>query len=408
MRLSLKIATRYLLSKKKLGFINLISSISFIGVAVGTAALILILSVFNGLENLVGSLFGLFDPEIKIEAKNDKFFSIDEKVEKLKKLDNVLVLSFSLEENALLQYNGKEELSIIKGVDEYYYKLNGIDSTLVSGQFLLKQNQSNYAVLGSQIAYNLSASVLGLDPLVIFTPKKGKINLTKAENSFEKMAINISGIFDIEPELNSKYTLVPLSFAQKLTDNEGKVSSIEISVKDKNKLEQTKEKIKELFGPTFYVKNKYEQQEALFKIFKLEKWISFLILSFIILIAAMNLVSSLTMMVIEKKQDLAVIKSFGATERNIKLIFTIIGLFLTFLGALTGLFLGIVVILIQQKFGLVGFDNSASFIVSSYPVEMRASDFLAIIAMVIPLGYLCTLPVTSKIKKITQKEISNL
>lgn len=406
MRFAFFIAKRYLIARKTSNFINIISWVSFSGVMVGTIALIIVLSVFNGLENLVGTLYNRFDPDLKVEVKKGKNFELNNaKILDIKALSEVLVLSKSLEENALFRYKNNENIATIKGVDTAFSKINKIDSNVYYGKYLLKSDSVNYCVLGNGVAGKLSIALNDYYAfLEIYVPKKGKITSLNPEQAFSRKRIQPIGIFDIQPELNQKYVLAPLDFVQDLLSVKNKISALEISLSPDANVSKIQEKIKNILGNNYTVKNRYEQQEAIYKIFRLEKWGAFLILSFIIFIAALNLVGSLTMLIIDKKHHIAMLSNMGANKTQIRLIFLLEGLLITFVGTVLGIIFGSLICLIQEKFGLIGLQTAGDFVVEAYPVALRLNDILLVFLTVLFLGLICSAyPAWQSAKQTEQK-----
>lgn len=384
------IARRYVRSKKSTNVINIISGISIIGVAVGTMALIIVLSVFNGFDSLIKSLFSTFDPDLKITVVEGKTYNSDTVTfEKIKSMDEVAEFVEVLEENAFLIYDEKNLIATMKGVGDNFSKMNGIDSMIYDGEFTLKDDARSYAVVGYGIAYNLSIGLNFASSLNIWIPKRKEKVTFEADKAFNNRYIIPSGIFSIQQEYDSKYVIVPIDFAREMLEYEdGVVSSIEIKIAENYKVGDVQKKMENILGDGFEVKDRYQQHELLYKIMKSEKWVIFLILTFILLILSFNVIGSMTMLIIDKKKDILILRNIGANDKTIKNIFIIEGWLISFIGAIIGLLLGAGICLIQQKFGLVQFPSSGTFIINAYPVKMKLQDFGYTIATVLTIGFL--------------------
>jgi len=387
MKLSLYIAKRYLFARKSRNAINVISAVSVAGVAVGTMALIIVLSVFNGLEKMVSSIFNTFDPEIKITAAEGKTFIADSlRLKLLSETEGVTCYSLTIEENALLKYGERQYIATIKGVDENYPCVTEIDSSMWEGEFILTaENGRPYAVPGLGVSQFLGIRVNFITPLNIYVPRKSGSTGMNAENAFNRKYIFPSGIFEVEKEYDSKYIYLPLEFAREITENEGSVSAIEIRT-DSPDTKALERKIRKIFGEGFSVKNRFEQQEIFYKVMKSERLAIFLILTLILVIASFNIIGSLTMLIIEKERDIEILKSLGADNDLIRKIFIFEGWLISIIGAAAGLLLGFFVCWLQQTFGLVRLQSS-SLIMDAYPVIMKLKDFIIVPATVLLIGY---------------------
>jgi lipoprotein-releasing system permease protein len=392
LKFSFYIAKRYLISKKSHNIINIISGISVAGITIGTMALIIILSVFNGFENLVISLFNNFNPDLVITPSEGKTINTTQfPSQEIKELEGVDFLLEVIEENVLIQNGDKQHIGNIKGVDESQYGLSsGLDSCIIAGDFTLKNYGINYAVLGSGVAYYLDFR-LGMQEqsITVLAPKKTKGFNLRPEQDFNSRNILVSGIFMAEQSFDSKYVLAPFSFVREIMDYDEEISYYEIALSEEANSDQIQSKIKEILGEDFTVKNRYEQQELLYKIMKSERWAIFMILTFILLIATFNVVGSLSMLILDKKKDIAVLQSMGADNRLIRKIFLIEGSLISLIGALSGLILGAIICILQMKLGIVKLgDANGSFIVNSYPVVLQWLDFVYIFFTVSVIGIL--------------------
>ncbi len=388
MNLAPFIAGRYLFSKKSQRAINIISMISVVGVMIGTAALIIVLSVFNGFESLILRLYNSFDPDLKISLVEGKTFSVNDfPLQELRSMEGVGYVTEVLEENALVKYRDKQTIVTIKGVSDDFEAMTGIDTMIVDGKYLLKEGDLDYALVGGGIAYNLQLNTGDLkSQLEIYAPKKNEASLLNPEDAFNRRFLSATGIFSIQQEFDTKYIIVPLRFAYEVLDKDSQLSTIEVGLKQGVDMEKMQVAISDLVGKTYQIKNRYQQHELIYKIMKSEKWAVFLILTFILIIATFNVISSLTMLVIEKKKDIAILHSMGAHSSLLRKIFLLEGLFITFIGAFIGLFLGFVICFLQERFGLIELGGSGSFVIDAYPVKMKATDFFYVLATVFFIG----------------------
>jgi len=382
------IARRYLISKKSHNIINLISGISMVGVAVGTAALIIVLSVFNGFESVVVSMFSVFDPDIKITVNEGKtFHSHQFPSGEIRSIPGVISYTEVVEENALLHYNKQQYLATIKGVDSLYQVNSPIDSLLVTGEMLLQTDSLDFAIPGYGIAYFLGLDMNSPDNLIsVFIPNRKGTMAGMPQESFKSELIRPSGIFSIQQDFDDKYMLVPLRFARRMLEYTDEVTGIEIRLSKGADAGLIEDKISAIAGPDFRIQNRFQQQEVLYKIMKSEKWAVFLILTFILIVASFNVIGSLTMLILDKQKDIGILASLGARESTIKKIFFTEGLLITLTGAFAGLLLGLGVCFLQQNFGLVKLQGGGSFIINAYPVKMIFTDFLYVFAAIGLIG----------------------
>lgn len=402
MNLPLHIARRYLLSKKSHNAINVISWISVISIAIVTAALVAVLSVFNGFEYLVISLYNSFDPHIKVTPYEGKTISLDSfSKEDIIRTPGVANYVEVIEENALLKYKDKQITATIKGVDDEFLLMTGLDTMVVRGKGILNEGGYDQTIIGQGVAYFLSVNPDDfVAPINIYVPKRGKKMVLDPSKSFKHKSINISGIFSIQQEFDVKYVLVPKQFAKELLDYEDEISSIEIGITDDADLQEVKSNIKNLLGEGFVIKDRFEQHALLYKILKSEKWVVYLILTFILIIAIFNVIGSLTMLILDKKEDIAILRSMGADTSLIRRIFAFEGIIITATGALSGLALGYLVCLGQIQFGWLKLTGSGSFVVEDYPVQLQAMDSVYVMLTVFSIGLFASLiPVRQIVKK---------
>lgn len=410
MNLSFYIAKRYLFAKKSHNAINVISGVSVCGVALATLALVCTLSVFNGFQDLVATFFTAFDPELKITAVNGKVFdSQDERIQALRHLPEVDVFSESLEDHAMVQYKGKQTMVTIKGIQENFNQLTAIDSILFGrGNMVLKDEVVDYAIPGIELVSILGTGVRFVDPLEVYAPKRGaKINMANPMGSFNSSLLFSSGlVFAVnQQKYDASYILTSLDFARDLFQYDTEVSSIELKLKGGSYLSESKERIRELLGSDFIVSDRYEQQADTFRIMKVEKLISYIFLTFILLIACFNVIGSLSMLIIDKQADVATLRNLGADDSLIIRIFLFEGALISLLGALVGIVLGLILCLLQQELGIIELgDGQGSFVVDAYPVSVHWQDVLLIFLTVIAVSFLSVwYPVRSLSRRLLSK-----
>ena len=390
------IARRYLFSKKSLNAINVISGVSVCGVALATLALVCTLSVFNGFQDLVTTMFTAFDPEIKITAANGKVFDAqDERIQLLKELPEIEVFSESLEDNAMVQYKGRQTMVVIKGIEDNFNQLTAIDSILYGrGDWILHDEVVDYAIPGIELVSILGTGIRFLDPLEVYAPKRGvKINVANPSTSFESSYLHSSGlVFAVnQQKYDASYILTSLSFARELFQYETEVSSIELRLVADADLKKVKNEIKRILGNDFLIQDRYEQQADTYRIMEVEKLISYVFLSFILLIACFNVIGSLSMLIIDKRNDVVTLRNLGADDQLISRVFLFEGYMITFFGALIGVGLGLLLCFIQQEFGLISLGSGSSagaFVVDAYPVSVYATDVILVLITVLVTGFL--------------------
>ena len=390
------IARRYLFSKKSHNAINVISGVSVCGVALATLALVCTLSVFNGFQDLVTTMFTAFDPEIKITSATGKVFDAqDERIQSLKELPEIEVFSESLEDNAMVQYKGRQTMVVIKGVEDNFNQLTAIDSILYGrGDWILHDEVVDYAIPGIELVSVLGTGIRFLDPLEVYAPKRGvKINVANPSTSFESSYLHSSGlVFAVnQQKYDASYILTSLSFARDLFQYETEVSSIELKLSANADVNEIKSEAKRILGSDFLVQDRFEQQADTYRIMKVEKLISYVFLSFILLIACFNVIGSLSMLIIDKRNDVVTLRNLGADDQLISRVFLFEGYMITFFGALIGVALGLLLCFVQQEFGLISLGNGSSagaFVVDAYPVSVYAADVILVLITVLVTGFL--------------------
>jgi ABC-type lipoprotein release transport system permease subunit len=392
LRLSLFFAFRYLFGRKSHNAINFISGISLAGITVGTMALIIVLSVFNGFEDLVKKLYNTFDPDIKITAARGKVFSPDSlPAGNIGKMEGVAGISRVVEDKALFRYRDKQHIGILKGVDPDYPRYSQLGEMMLDGDFFLGDTANPFAIAGSGVAWYLS---MGLDDifysLEVYVPSRTYQpgNLLAGE-AFRSLRIRPAGIFSVQQDFDTRYVLAPISFARVLWDYQNEVTAIEVHLKAGADAGKVSGKISRLLGSGYKVQDRYQQQESLYKIMKTEKYAIFLILSFIILVATFNVVGSLSMVVVEKQKDIAILRGMGAGRSVVRNIFISQGMAISLGGGMLGMLLGFIACFLQQQYGWVRIYTSGnSFVVDQYPVLMQAGDFAMVAGIVMLTGFI--------------------
>ena len=397
------IAKRYLFAKKTTNAINLISGISMVGVMVGSAALIIILSIFNGLEVTILNMFNTVTPELVIlPAKGKTFDPHTDYFKELKKNKSVYSLTEVLQENALLKYNNKQAVGMVKGVSYDYLKNPKLDSTLLEGRFVLSNKSGYSSVIGSALQTYLAVNTV--DPfteLEIFSPKKSiAVNSINPADDFTNKSIRVSGVFEIQQEFDNGI-IVPLDFARELLGEDKNVSSIEINLQPGTDIDKFQQEVAEKAGSAFEVRNRAEQNRSLYHILNTEKWAVYIILTFILIIAIFNIIGSLTMLVIDKVKDIAILSSLGASKKLIKRIFLLEGMMITMSGCVLGLGIGLVFYFLQHNYGLIKMGDDT--LISSYPIGLKWKDFILVFVTVGIFSFLASaLSSNLSVKKIDQ------
>jgi lipoprotein-releasing system permease protein len=385
------IARRYIVAKKSHNAINVIAAISILGITGGTIAFILVLSVFNGFDMVVSNLFNSFYADLEIVPREGKTFVIDStKINQIKEVEGVYDLGYILEDNALLVYGSKQTIGTVRGVSKNYANITGLDTMMYEGKFILQENNIPFALVGRGIKYYLNIEPEFEDNLKLIVPnREGNISIDP-NRSLNSRLIRPSGIFSSQPEIEAKYIIVPLAFAESLFEDKGEISAYEIKLNPGSNHTHVQKKIQTIVGDKFLVKNRIQQNELLYKTMKTEKWAIFFILAFILLVASINVIGSLTMLIIEKKNDIQTLRNLGSNMKSIRKTFLYEGLLISFIGAFIGLVLGSLICLIQQKFGIVKLPGDGSFVISTYPVKLLFSDILLVFTTVSIIGFIAS------------------
>ncbi|MVN90699.1 FtsX-like permease family protein [Mucilaginibacter sp. HME9299] len=378
MNTSIYIAKRYLFSRKKMHAINIISGISMLGVFVGSAALIIILSVFNGFEKVILALYNNFTPELKIEPAIGKTF--DPNTPYLKQLAHDPALfsyTQALEEKALIRYGDRQFIGTVRGVSNDFLKNKQLDSTIQNGSFTLNAGTVPYAVIGATVQNSLGVNINDqLSHLQIYSPRRKTVNSINPEDEFIRLPISVSGIFAIQQDFDG-LVIAPLSFTRDLLDEPVEISSLELNFKPRTNIDKQQQEIQNKLGKNFLVKNRYEQNTELYKTLNYERWFTFLILTFVLIIAIFNIIGSLTMLVLDKRKDIAILTSLGAGKPLIQGIFFFEGMLISITGCIAGIIVGLVFCVLQQQFGLIKM-GSALMVIDAYPVDIKFTDFILV------------------------------
>ncbi|MFQ7040802.1 MAG: FtsX-like permease family protein, partial [Barnesiella sp.] len=390
--LSLKIAFRYLFSKKSHSAINMISMVSVCGVAVITMALVCTLSVYNGFQEVIGNLYSAIDPQIKIEPLRGKTLDTDaEEFGMIASWPEVEEFSPVVEDNALAVYRGKQTPVLLKGVPENYDKLTNIGELLLNGEFILHDTITDYAVMGAGVAMQIEAGAQYSQPLEIYVPKRdSRVNMANPSSSFNQARVFVSSVFAVnEPEYDNQLVLVPLRLAREIFNYSTQATAIEIKLKPDVDEKKLIARMQEVLGAGYLVKDRMMQQETAFRFMQIEKWITFLIMVFILMVATFNVIGSLSMLIIDKEADIRTLRNLGADKKLISRIFLTEGWLISILGAGTGILLGVVLCLLQQAYGWLRLGQTTGvFVVDAYPVRLEWADTLIIAAVVSLLGFL--------------------
>ncbi|MBQ8360785.1 MAG: ABC transporter permease [Bacteroidaceae bacterium] len=394
MNLPFHIARRYLFAKKSHHAINIISGISVCGVALATLALVCTLSVFNGFRELVAGFFTAFDPDLKITATHGGTFDSEAPaVRQVRELPGVEVAMLSVEENAMLRYKGRQEVATIKGVEENFRQLTAIDSILYGrGTFRLADEVVHYGVPGIQLAATLGTGLHPVDPIEVFVPKRGvQINVANPSSGFRRDWLYSPGVAFVvnQQKYDASYMLTSLDFARNLFGYDStEVSSVELKLATDADAASIQQQIRNLLGKEYAVHNRYEQQTDVFRIMEIEKLISYLFLTFILAVACFNIVGTLSMLIIDKRDDVQTLRNLGADNHLITRIFFIEGCLISFIGAAAGIVLGLLLCFLQEHFGLVALGSQGGFLVDAYPVSVEATDVCFVFLTVLVVGCL--------------------
>lgn len=401
-RLSFFFAKRYLFSRKSHSVINIISGVSAFTVAIPVAAMIILLSVYNGLNGLLESMYSKFDAPLQISAVEGKVFDLAGlDTAKIRAVKGVETITAVLEENALFVYRGKQHIGILRGVDPAYGTVIPVDSMIVRGEYALKYGDLDQAVIGMGVAYSLNVGMNMTDAIEVVVPRRQRISSIIPLESIKSDIVFPAGIFALEAEIDKQYIIVPLDFARRLLDYDNKASWIGIGVNDKADIAAVQQELRKLAGDQFKVLNRFEQKETLYTIMRYEKFGIYFVLLLVLIIASFSLIGSLVMLIIDKRKDIFTLRTFGGGNPFIRQLFISEGMLISGIGMMAGLLLGIVVIILQQKFGFVKISGE-SFLIKAYPVRLQFFDVLTVIFSVLAVN--CLIAAITVRSLITTKE----
>jgi lipoprotein-releasing system permease protein len=388
------IARRYLFSKKSTHAINVISGISVVGVAVATMALVVTLSVFNGFHDMVASFFTSFDPQLKVTPVMGKTVAADDPIlTQIKQLPQIEVATECVEDQALVIYRGRQAMVTIKGVEDNFDQLTHIKEILLGdGEFELHAADMFYGIPGIRLAEQLGTGYMYDEPLKVYAPRReGQLNMANPMDGLVEDELYSPGVlFQVmQGKYDKNYILTSIDFTRRIFEQQGMVSSLELRLKAGSNFERVKSEIKELAGDQYYVKDRFEQQDDTFKIMKIEKLMAYIFLTFILMIACFNIIGSLSMLIIDKKDDVVTLRNLGASDKQIVRIFLFEGRLISAIGAIIGILLGLALCWGQQTYGWVKLgSSSASFVINAYPVSVHPEDVILIFITVLVVGFL--------------------
>jgi ABC-type lipoprotein release transport system permease subunit len=366
-------------------------------------AMVVVLSVFNGFGGIVEGMFNAFDPDLKVTVKEGKVFNYHtNNFAKALLVEDINMFSESLEENALLIFDGQQVPVVLNGVSEDFNLMTEMEKLMIDGTFKLREDIVDYATLGAGLAISLGARPGFINPIEIFAPKRDvKVNLANPSSAFTTGYAQIGGVFSLNsPQYDEQMAIIPISLARELLNYENEVTSINIKLLPTASLKRVKRSIQEILGDEFLVEDRYEQQRDSYRMLQIEKWVTFLILAFILLIAVFNVVGSLSMLIVEKNDDIKSLTNMGASKSKIAYIFMYEGWLITFIGIIAGITIGLILCLLQQHFGFIRLSNTpGAYIIDSYPVIVKISDVLVVFSVVSIIGLLTVLYPVNNLKK---------
>lgn len=392
LKIETHIAWRYLIAKKRQNAINIISGVSCLAVAVVTAAMICVLSVMNGFGEAVEQMFSQLDAELRITPTEGKTIHLgDERIQALYSLEGIELIAPAIEETAIVEFRGKQVPAMLKGVDTTYQQLTSIDSIIIDGNYAVWDGAFERCVMGVGLANTVGIGAHFISPVHLYAPKRaGTINMLRPDENFHTKGIFIAGVFAVnQAKYDDTYMLISLPLARELFEyDDNQASALELKLQDGCSVKKVQKQIRALLGTDYAVLNRYEQQEDFYRIQMIEKWLTALLLVFILIIASFNIISSLSMLILDKKDDIRLLHTLGADERMIKRIFLLEGWLISALGAFIGTIIGVLVCGIQQHFGLLKLGNGTNYVLSAYPVSVYAPDVLLVLVVVLLLGAL--------------------
>ena len=399
MNLPLNIARRYIFGKKNTNAINIITGIAVFGLTVGTAAMVLVLSVFNGFEDLISGMYSDLNPDILVTPIKGKTFELaTAKLDEIQALPEVAIVSRTVEEKAVFDGRGNQQtIGILKGVDDNFQIVTQLDSSVREGRYLFQDGDREMAVLGYGMRNNLNVDVTNpLSFINVYTVKKKQVG--PFEQPFRKRILYPAGTFYVEPEFNNNYILSSLDFAQGLLQLGDQVGALEIQLSPQTTAAQGVKAVRNVLGEDFRIQDRYAQNESFLKLMQVEKWMSFAIVSLMLLLVAFNLIGALWMIVLEKRKDIAILKSMGATDQLARNIFLNQGLLLSIMGILFGFLLALLIFFVQKQFQIIGIPGA--FAINAYPISLRVFDFLAVALTVAAIGFVASIMPARRAKKV--------
>ena len=388
------VARRYLFSKKSTHAINVISGISAVGVSVATMALVVTLSVFNGFHDLVASLFTNIDPQIKVTPVKGKSAPADDPIlTKIRQLPQVEVATETVQDIALATYNGRQAMVVVKGVQDNFDSLTHIKDILMgNGTYELHAADLNYGILGIRLAETLQTGYSYKNPLKLYAPKReGQLNMANPEDGFVEDELYSPGVLFMvkQAKYDKNHIITSIAFARNLFGQQGMISSLEMRLKPGSDFDAVKSKMQKIAGDKYHVCDRFEQQEDTFKIMKIEKLMAYIFLTFILMVACFNIIGSISMLIIDKKNDVVTLRNLGASDKQIVRVFLFEGRMISSIGAVVGILIGLLLCWLQQEYGLVGLGRSSgSFVVDSYPVSVHPEDIVLVFITVIAVGWI--------------------
>lgn len=402
MRIEPHIAWRYLVAKKRQNAINIISGISCLAVAVVTAAMICVLSVMNGFGEAIEQMFSQLDAELRITPAQGKTLQLDdERIQALQAMPEVAIVAPTIEESALVEFRGKQVPAMLKGVDTTYQALTAIDSIIIDGDYAVWDGAFERCVMGVGLANTIGIGAHFISPVHLYAPKRiGRVNMLRPDENFRTKGVYIAGVFAVnQTKYDDTYMLISLPLAQDLFDyNEQEATALELRLRDGTSVKKVQKAIRAKLGADYVVLNRYEQQADFYRIQMIEKWLTALLLVFILLIASFNIISSLSMLILDKTDDIRLLNTLGADEQMIRRIFLYEGWLISAFGALIGAVIGVGLCAIQQHFGLLKLGNGTNYVLSAYPVSIQLTDVLIVIVIVLALGALAAWIPAHKVK----------
>lgn len=388
------VARRYLFSKKSTHAINVISGISAVGVSVATMALVVTLSVFNGFHDLVASLFTNIDPQIKVTPVKGKSAPADDPIlTKIRQLPQVEVATETVQDIALATYNGRQAMVVVKGVQDNFDSLTHIKDILMgNGTYELHAADLNYGILGIRLAETLQTGYSYKNPLKLYAPKReGQLNMANPEDGFVEDELYSPGVLFMvkQAKYDKNHIITSIAFARNLFGQQGMISSLEMRLKPGSDFDAVKSKMQKIAGDKYHVCDRFEQQEDTFNIMKIEKLMAYIFLTFILMVACFNIIGSISMLIIDKKNDVVTLRNLGASDKQIVRVFLFEGRMISSIGAVVGILIGLLLCWLQQEYGLVGLGRSSgSFVVDSYPVSVHPEDIVLVFITVIAVGWI--------------------